>query len=262
MSDRRLMAHDRRHHRAPRRAAGSRRVPATSGPTGCRYPARPRSRAWSPGVTAQRELIERAVRAGAELVLVHHGLFWNFHPTGLTPLLAERLRPLFKHDIDLAAYHLPLDAHPEVGNNALLARALGLRGARAVRRLQGHADRPPRALRRAAGAVAELHARVRAVTGRDAARLRRRAGARSRSIGIVSGSAADTLDEAVAARPRRVPDRRAARAHHGRRARGRDPLHRRRPLRDGDLRRPGARRTAGATDSASSTSSSTCPNPV
>ena len=64
------------------------------------------------GVSARRELHERAVELGAELVLVHHGLFWKFHPTGLTPLLAERLRPLFKHDINLAAYHLPLDAHP------------------------------------------------------------------------------------------------------------------------------------------------------
>ena len=76
------------------------------------------------GVSARRELHERAVELGAELVLVHHGLFWKFHPTGLTPLLAERLRPLFKHDINLVAYHLPLDAHPELGNNALLARAL------------------------------------------------------------------------------------------------------------------------------------------
>ena len=77
------------------------------------------------GVSARRELSERAVELGAQLVLVHHGLFWNFHPTGLTPLLAERLRPLFKHDINLAAYHLPLDAHPELGNNAILARELG-----------------------------------------------------------------------------------------------------------------------------------------
>ena len=58
-------------------------------------------------------------------MLVHHGLFWDVHPTGLTPVLAERLRPLFKHDIALAAYHLPLDAHPEHGNNALLADRLG-----------------------------------------------------------------------------------------------------------------------------------------
>ncbi len=67
-------------------------------------------------------------------MLVHHGLFWDFHPTGLTPVLAERLRPLFKHDVALAAYHLPLDAHPEVGNNAILAERLGLRAPRAVRR--------------------------------------------------------------------------------------------------------------------------------
>ncbi len=77
------------------------------------------------GVSAQRELIERAVALEAGLVLVHHGLFWDFLPTGLTPTLAERVRPLFKHDIALAAYHLPLDAHPEVGNNALLAGLLG-----------------------------------------------------------------------------------------------------------------------------------------
>src|SRR6185503_7389515 len=77
------------------------------------------------GVTAQRALFDRAVAEDAELVLVHHGLFWSFNGVGLTPVLAERLRPLFKHDIALAAYHLPLDAHPEVGNNALLAEALG-----------------------------------------------------------------------------------------------------------------------------------------
>jgi len=76
-------------------------------------------------VSAQRPLAERAVELGAELVLVHHGLFWKFLPVGLTPVLAERLRPLFKHDVGLAAYHLPLDAHPEVGNNALLAAGLG-----------------------------------------------------------------------------------------------------------------------------------------
>ena len=80
------------------------------------------------GVTAQRELFERAAQERAQLVLVHHGLFWNFAPVGLTPLLAERLRRLFRHDIALAAYHLPLDAHPEVGNNALLAEALGAAG--------------------------------------------------------------------------------------------------------------------------------------
>src|SRR5215208_947578 len=95
------------------------------GPNGLQVPGPQDVSTVVTGVTAQRALSERAVTEGAELVLVHHGLFWEFNPTGLTPVLAERLRPLFKHDIALAGYHLPLDAHPEVGNNALLADALG-----------------------------------------------------------------------------------------------------------------------------------------
>src|SRR5215208_7336262 len=95
------------------------------GPNGLQVPASRDVRRVLTGVSAQRELIERAVAADAQLVLVHHGLFWRFNPVGLTPVLAERLRPLFKHDIALAGYHLPLDAHPEVGNNALLAQRLG-----------------------------------------------------------------------------------------------------------------------------------------
>ena len=95
------------------------------GPNGLQVPGTSEVRRVVTGVSAQRPLAERAVELGAELVLVHHGLFWKFLPVGLTPVLAERLRPLFKHDVGLAAYHLPLDAHPEVGNNALLAEGLG-----------------------------------------------------------------------------------------------------------------------------------------
>ncbi len=94
------------------------------GPNGLQVPGPSEVRRVVTGVSAQRPLAERAVELGAELVLVHHGLFWKFLPVGLTPVLAERLRPLFKHDVGLAAYHLPLDAHPEVGNNALLAEGL------------------------------------------------------------------------------------------------------------------------------------------
>src|SRR5215212_622103 len=95
------------------------------GPNGLQVPGREVVTRVVTGVTAQRELIERAAAMEAQLVLVHHGLFWDFQPTGLTPALAERLRLLFRHDIALAAYHLPLDAHPEVGNNAQLAERLG-----------------------------------------------------------------------------------------------------------------------------------------
>jgi putative NIF3 family GTP cyclohydrolase 1 type 2 len=78
------------------------------------------------GVSASRELFRRSAEAGAQLVLVHHGLFWDREPRVVDPVLRERLRALFDADLTLAAYHLALDAHPEVGNNALLAGELGV----------------------------------------------------------------------------------------------------------------------------------------
>ena len=78
------------------------------------------------GVSASRELFERAAAAGAQMVIVHHGLFWEKDPREIGPVMRERLRALFDHDVSLAAYHLALDAHPEIGNNALLARELGV----------------------------------------------------------------------------------------------------------------------------------------
>ncbi len=76
------------------------------------------------GVSASRELFERAAAAGAQLVLVHHGLLWENEPRTIDARMKGRLKALFDADITLAAYHLALDAHPEVGNNALLAREL------------------------------------------------------------------------------------------------------------------------------------------
>ena len=143
------------------------------------------------GVTAQRALFERAVAEEAQLVLVHHGLFWSFQPVGLTPRLAERLRPLFKHGLALAAYHLPLDAHPEVGNNALLAGALGASEHVAFAEIgRGATFSEP-------VPAAELFARVAAATGREP--LVFDAGpAEVRRIAIVSGGAAGRLDQAIA----------------------------------------------------------------
>jgi len=78
------------------------------------------------GVSASRELFERAAEAGAQLVLVHHGLFWERDTRVVGPVMRERLRALFDPDLSLVAYHLALDAHPEVGNNALLCDELGV----------------------------------------------------------------------------------------------------------------------------------------
>src|SRR5262245_43056850 len=78
------------------------------------------------GVSASLELFERAAEVGADLVLVHHGLFWDRDPRTIDSVMRRRLEALFATDLNLAAYHLALDAHPEVGNNALLGRALGI----------------------------------------------------------------------------------------------------------------------------------------
>jgi dinuclear metal center YbgI/SA1388 family protein len=78
------------------------------------------------GVSASRELFERAAAAGAQLVVVHHGLLWNNEPRVIDERMKGRLQLLFAAGITLAAYHLALDAHPELGNNVLLARALGI----------------------------------------------------------------------------------------------------------------------------------------
>lgn len=74
------------------------------------------------GVTACQGLLEEAVAWGADLVLVHHGYFWKNEPVAITGMKQRRLRTLLVNDINLLAYHLPLDAHPELGNNAQLAR--------------------------------------------------------------------------------------------------------------------------------------------
>jgi dinuclear metal center YbgI/SA1388 family protein len=77
-------------------------------------------------VSASRELFERAAEAGAQMVLVHHGLLWDREPRRIGLVMRERLRALFDADLSLVGYHLALDAHPEVGNNALLCDELGV----------------------------------------------------------------------------------------------------------------------------------------
>jgi dinuclear metal center YbgI/SA1388 family protein len=78
------------------------------------------------GVSSSLELFERTASAGAQMLLVHHGLLWDRDPRVIDDAARRRLKALFDNEITLAAYHLALDAHPEVGNNALLARELGI----------------------------------------------------------------------------------------------------------------------------------------
>lgn len=78
------------------------------------------------GVTASRALIEAAIAAQADTIFVHHGLFWRGQGGCVTGWMKQRLTLLLSHDINLFAYHLPLDGHPTLGNNAQLGLRLGL----------------------------------------------------------------------------------------------------------------------------------------
>ncbi len=78
------------------------------------------------GVSSSRELFERSAESGAQLLIVHHGLFWENDPRIVDRQMRARLEALFRGDINLAAYHLALDAHPEIGNNAIVAGLLGI----------------------------------------------------------------------------------------------------------------------------------------
>lgn len=96
------------------------------GPNGLQVEGRQELHKLVTGVTASRALIDAAIAAGADAVLVHHGLFWRGQDGCITGWMKQRLARLLAHDINLLAYHLPLDAHPGLGNNAQLAKRLGV----------------------------------------------------------------------------------------------------------------------------------------
>jgi dinuclear metal center YbgI/SA1388 family protein len=169
---------------------------ADLGPNGLQVPGREEVELVATGVSAHRELFTLAAEAGAGLVVAHHGLFWDFHPRSISPTMRDRLRVLFDNEIALAGYHLPLDAHPEVGNNSLICAALGLEQAEPFGDYRGQT----------LGFVG------RSREGIEWTELRRRceqafgqepfawdSGPESvHSVGIVSGAAASTFGEAIA----------------------------------------------------------------
>ncbi len=97
------------------------------GPNGLQVEGVREVRRIASGVTASLAFIDAAIAAGADTLLVHHGLFWRGQDGRLTGWLAARVRRLMSHGINLFAYHLPLDAHPELGNNAQFGHKLGLK---------------------------------------------------------------------------------------------------------------------------------------
>jgi dinuclear metal center YbgI/SA1388 family protein len=146
------------------------------------------------GVTASLALIDAAVRAQADAILVHHGLFWRGQDGRVTGWLRARLAPLLAHGINLFAYHLPLDAHPELGNNAQFGARLGLQADARF----GDQDLGFAAAAGALATPAALQAAVRRVCER-APVLVPGDGRELRRIGWCTGGAQSAFEAAIAA---------------------------------------------------------------
>ena len=164
------------------------------GPNGLQVPGADQVSTLVTGVSAHRELFDRAARAGAQLVLCHHGLFWGSGFQVVDAQLKGRLKALFDADMSLAAYHLPLDAHPDVGNNALICAALGLEpeepfGTHKGRPI-GFVGRDARGL-----PLAELVERCRRAFGRRPLVFEEGPDV-IRAVGVISGGAASSLAQA------------------------------------------------------------------
>jgi dinuclear metal center YbgI/SA1388 family protein len=166
------------------------------GPNGLQVEGRGEVRKIVSGVTASRALIEAAIAAQADAIFVHHGLFWRGQDGRVTGWMKQRLALLLAHDVNLFAYHLPLDAHPELGNNAQLGRELGLTA-------QGRFGEQELGFSGVAGA--QEFASAKALAEHVQARLRRPVtlvpgdGRPVRRIGWCTGGAQGYFEEAIAA---------------------------------------------------------------
>lgn len=98
-----------------------------SGTNGLQVPGKGEVGKIALGVSASLELFQQANRKGADMIVVHHGLLWEGSQWRISRLLKGRLKFLFDDDISLLGYHLPLDAHPEIGNNAQIAKKLDIK---------------------------------------------------------------------------------------------------------------------------------------
>lgn len=95
-------------------------------PNGLQVEGRGEVRRIATGVSASQQVLDAAIASGADAILVHHGYFWRNEEPAITGIKKRRIAQLLRNDVSLLAYHLPLDAHPELGNNARLGKLLGL----------------------------------------------------------------------------------------------------------------------------------------
>jgi dinuclear metal center YbgI/SA1388 family protein len=168
------------------------------GPNGLQVPGPDDVATVVTGVSANAELFERARDEDADLVLVHHGLIWGGPPRPLDRAAKRRLQLLFDADMALAAYHLPLDGHQELGNNALIARAVGAQRWEPFAPHRGTAIGAAATLPGEGISPRELVERVAAATEREPLAFLDGPGV-VRTVGIVSGGGGDHLQDAAEA---------------------------------------------------------------
>lgn len=167
------------------------------GPNGLQVPGNQEVGKVATAVSAHRASIEAAIEAGADLLLVHHGLFWDFHPRALSEQMAARLKLCLEAGLSVAGYHLPLDADPEIGNNVLLCRQFGFEPEpQAIGWAKG---RNVGAIGRRSEPIppTELSSMVAKALGREPL-VFDDGPAEIRSIGVVSGSASADIHTAIA----------------------------------------------------------------
>jgi len=173
------------------------------GPNGLQVEGRFEVKRIVSGVTASLALIEAAIVAKADAVFVHHGLFWRGHDGCITGWMRQRLGLLLAHNINLFAYHLPLDAHPDLGNNAQLGFQLGLQGTGRFGDQQlGWLGEPAPGLQaKASAAFADAQSlanHIEAILGRSVTLVNAKPGP-VRRIGWCTGGAQGYFEAAIAA---------------------------------------------------------------
>lgn len=168
-------------------------------PNGLQVEGRTRIKRLATGVTACQSLLDAAIAWEADAVLVHHGYFWRGEAPQVVGMKRRRLATLLTNEVSLLAYHLPLDAHPEVGNNACLGRLIGiLPGAQeslqpGVASAVGNVGNLPQVMR-----AAELAALLAAITGRPPLHVGD-PGAPVRRVAWCTGAAQDYIHSAITA---------------------------------------------------------------
>ncbi len=148
------------------------------------------------GVTASKALIDRAIAMRADAILVHHGYFWKGEPEPIRGMKGARIRALIKNDINLYAYHLPLDVHPEIGNNAKLAELLNIQ-------IEGGLEPTPQSVAvygslQAPMSAAEFSERIETVLNRKPLHIAPETDKQIKTVGWCTGGGQDYIELAAA----------------------------------------------------------------